>query len=187
MARVSSQKPSFQHLYDASVQRRTPPIDDYVTSHVCGVCVTSLGLRSGSRSAHKATHQGFPAGTTGATQNYAQVGPSSCTFIFNETAVRIRVRYSRGIFGWLHFPKMAVHENCVPASIGFSEMALISSRIERRSRQVCVLERKHPKTTCGISFAGTWFPWEESTTVTGSGVDHCTRDCPSQPVRSGVA
>ena len=80
---------------------------------------------------------------------------------------------------------MGDHENCVPASIGFSETVLISSRIERRSWQVCVLKRKHPTTACGISFAGTQFPWEESTTITGSGVDYCTRDCPSQPVRSG--
>ena len=40
-------------------------------------------------------------------------------------------------------------------------------------------------TTCGISFSITWFPCEESTTVTGSGVDHRTGDFPSQPVRSG--
>ena len=66
---------------------------------------------------------------------------------------------------------MADHENCVPASIGFGETALISARIECRGRQVCVLERSHPATTCGISFAGTWFPCEESTTVTGSGMD----------------
>ena len=80
---------------------------------------------------------------------------------------------------------MADHENCVPASIGFGETVLISARIECRGWQVCVLERSHPATTCGISFAGTWFPSEESTTVTGSGVDHCTRNFPSQPVRSG--
>ena len=80
---------------------------------------------------------------------------------------------------------MADHDNCDPASIGFSETALISSRIEHRARQVGVLERTHPTTTCGISFAGTSFPSEESTTVTGSGVDYCTRDCPSQPVQSG--
>ena len=61
---------------------------------------------------------------------------------------------------------------------------LISARIERISRQVCVIERSHPATTCGISFAGTWFPCEESTTVTGSGIDLRTGDSPSQPVRS---
>ena len=80
---------------------------------------------------------------------------------------------------------MADHENCVPASIGFGETVLISARIECRGWQVCVLERSHPATTCVISFAGTWFPSEESTTVTGSGVDHCTRNFPSQPVQSG--
>ena len=80
---------------------------------------------------------------------------------------------------------MADHENSDPASIGFSETALISSRIEHRAWQVGILERMHPTTTCGISFAGTSFPSEESTTVTGSGVYYCTRDCPSQPVQSG--
>ena len=185
MAHVSSQKPSFQHLYDASVQRRTSPSDDYFTSHICGCCVTSLGLRSGSRSTHQAIHQSLLAGMSGATQNYDRVGLSSCTFMFIETAVPIRGGYSRGIHPWRHFPKMADHENCVPASIGFSETALISSRTELRAQKVCVLERKHPTTTCGISFAGTWFPCEESTTITGSGVDYCTRDCPSQPVQSG--
>ena len=80
---------------------------------------------------------------------------------------------------------MAGHENCVPASIGFSETVLISSRIERHSRQVCVLERKHPTTTCGISFAGTWFPCEESTTFTGSRVDLRSGDSPPEPLRSG--
>ena len=130
MARVSSQKPSFQHLSDASVQRRTSPSDDYFTSHLCGFCATSLGLRSDSRSAHQATLQSFPAGTSGAMQNYAQVGPSSCAFIFIETAIRIRVRYSRGILWWCHSLKMADHENCVPVSIGFSEMALLHSCFE---------------------------------------------------------
>ena len=185
MARVSSQKSSFQHLYDASVQRWTSPSDNNFTSHVCGFCVTSLGLWSGSRSAHQAIHQSFQVGTSGATQNYAQVGPSSCAFIFIETAVRIRVRYSRGILWWRHSLEMADHENCVPASIGFGETALISARIECLGWQVCVLERSHPVTTCGKSFAGTWFPCEESTTITGSGVDHHTGDSPSQPVRSG--
>ena len=185
MVRVLSQKPPIQHSYDASVQRRTSPIIDYFTSHVCGFCVTSLGLRSGSRSIHQATHQSFPAGMSSATQNCAQVGPSSCTFIFIETAVRIRVRYSRGILELCHFPKMADHKNSDPASIGFSETALISSCIEHRARQVGILERTHPMTTCGISFAGSSFPSEESATVTGSGVDYCTRDCPSQPVQSG--
>ena len=108
-----------------------------------------------------------------------QVGPSSCAFIFIETTIRIRVRYSRGILWRRHSFKMADHENCVPVSIGFSETALIHSCIECCSRQVCVREREHPTSTPGISFAGTWFPCEESTTVTGSGVD-----LPSQPVRS---
>ena len=41
------------------------------TSHVCGFCATSLGVRSGSRPAHQATGQGFPVGMSGATQNHA--------------------------------------------------------------------------------------------------------------------
>ena len=49
---------------------------------------------------------------------------------------------------------MADHENCVPVSIGFSETALIPSRIECRARQVCVHEREHPTSTRGISVAG---------------------------------
>ena len=77
MACVQSQKPSFQYLYDAPVQRRITPIDYHFRSHVCGFCVASLGLRYGSRPAHQDTHQSFSAGTSGATQNHAQVGPSS--------------------------------------------------------------------------------------------------------------
>ena len=50
---------------------------------------------------------------------------------------------------------------------------------------MCVLQRKHPATTCGISFAGTWFPSEESTTEPGPGVDHRTGDCPLEPNGSG--
>ena len=183
MARVSSQKSSFQHLYDAPVQRRTFTSDDYFTSHGCGFCVTSLGLWSSSRSAHQATHQSFQAGTSSATQNYAQVGSSSCTFIFIETAVRIRVRYSRGIFWWRHSLKMADHEN-----VFLLALALARQRSYLHALSVaagmCVLERSHPATTCDISFAGTWFPCEESTTVIGSGVDLRTGDSPSQPVRS---
>ena len=150
MACVPSQKSSFQHLYDASIQRQISPSDNNFTSHLCGFCITSLGLWSSSRSAHQATHQSFQPGTSGATQNYAQVGPSSCAFIFIETAFRIGVRYSRGILWWRHSLKMTDHENCVPASIGFGETALISARIECLGRQVCVLERSHPAT----SFAG---------------------------------
>ena len=78
-----------------------------------------------------------------------------------------------------------IYEYLCLFNIGFGKTALISALIECRGRQVCVLERSHPGTTCGISFAGTWFPFEESTTVTGSGMDHRTRDSPSQPVRSG--
>ena len=72
---------------------------------------------------------------------------------------------------------MADHENCVPASIGFGETVLIPARIECRARQMCVRQRKHTATTCGISFAGTWFPSEESATDPGPWVDHRTGDC----------
>ena len=71
MACVSSQKSSFQHLHDAPLQGQTTTLDDNITSHVCGFCATSLGVRSGSRPAHQATGQGFPVGTSGATQNHA--------------------------------------------------------------------------------------------------------------------
>ena len=74
---------------------------------------------------------------------------------------------------------------CVPVSIGFGETALIPAGIECRARQMCVRQRKHAATTCGISFAGTWFPSEESTTEPGPGVDHCTGDCPHEPDGSG--
>ena len=89
MARVSSQKSSFQYLYDAPLQGWTTTLDDYITSHVCGFCVTSLGVRSSSRPAHQVTVQGFPAGTSGATQNHAQVGSSSGFIVITETAVYI--------------------------------------------------------------------------------------------------
>ena len=50
---------------------RTTSIDVNITSHVCGFCATSLGVRCSSRPSHQATGQGFPAGTSGATQNHA--------------------------------------------------------------------------------------------------------------------
>ena len=89
MARFSSQKSSFQYLYDAPLQGRITTLNDYFTSHVCGFCAKSLGVRSGSRPAHQATGQGFPAGKSGATRNHAQVGSSSGFIVINETAVYI--------------------------------------------------------------------------------------------------
>ena len=172
MARVSSQKSSFQHLYDAPLQRRTSPIDDNITSHVCGFCATSLGVWSSSRLAHQATRQSFPAGTSSATQNHAQVGPSYCVVIIAETAIRIRRWCWRGILGWRHSPKMADHEMCVPVNIGFGKMVLIPAGFECCARQMCVRQRKHTATTCGISVAGTWFPSEESATDPGPWMDH---------------
>ena len=50
----------------------------------------------------------------------------------------------------------------------------------------CVFVRGNTQRQLVVSlFAGTWFPCKESTTVTSSGVDLCTMDSPSQPVRSG--
>ena len=40
---------------------------------------------------------------------------------------------------------------CVPVSIGFGKTALIPARIECRAWQMCVRQRKHTATTCGIS------------------------------------
>ena len=56
---------------------------------------------------------------------------------------------------------------CVPVNIGFGKTALVPARIEYRTWQMCVCQRKHTMTTCGISVARTWFPSEESATDTG--------------------
>ena len=151
MARVSSQKSSFQYLYDAPLQGRTTTLDDNFTSHVCGFCATSLGVQSSSRPAHQATGQGFPAGTSGATQNHAQVGSSSGFIIFTETTVYFSKWRRWGILGWRHSPKMADAQMCVPVSIGFVKTALVPARIEYSAWQMCVCERKHSTSTFGIS------------------------------------
>ena len=177
MARVSSQKSSFQYLYDAPIQGRTTTLNDYITSHVCGFYATSLGVRSSSWPAHQATGQGFPAGTSGATQNHAQVGSSSGFIVINETAVYISKWGRWGILGWRHSPKMADAQMCVPVSIGFCKTALVPARIEYSAWQMCVRERKHSTSTCGISTSGTWLPGEESATDAGPWMDHGTWDC----------
>ena len=177
MARVSSQKSSFQYLYDAPLQGRTTTLDDYITLHVCGFCATSLGVRSSSRPAHQATGQGFPAGTSGATQNHAQVGSSSGFIVINETAIYISKWGRWGILGWRHSPKMADAQMCVPVSIGFGKTALVPACIEYSAWQVCVRERKHSTSTCGISTSGTWLPGKESATDAGPWMDHGTWDC----------
>ena len=41
------------YVHDAPLQRRTSPIDDNITSHVCGFCATSLGVWSSSRFTHQ--------------------------------------------------------------------------------------------------------------------------------------
>ena len=177
MARVSSQKSSFQYLYDAPLQGRTTTLDDCITSHVCGFCATSLGVRSSSRPARQVTAHGFPAGTSGATQNHAQVGSSSGFIVITETAVYISKWGRWGILGWRHSPKMADDQMCVPVSIGFGKTALVPARIEYSAWQMCVRERKHSTSTCGISTSGTWLPGEESATDAGPGMDHGSWDC----------
>ena len=74
---------------------------------------------------------------------------------------------------------------CVPVSIGFGKTALVPACIECRARQMCVHQRKHTATTCGISNAGTWSPSEESATDPGPWMDHRARDCPLESDRSG--
>ena len=73
---------------------------------------------------------------------------------------------------------------CVPVSIGFGKTALVPARIEYSARQMCVHQRKHTATTCGISVAGTWFPSEETATDPGW-MDHRARDCPLESDGSG--
>ena len=177
MASFSSQKSSFQYLYDAPLQGWITTLDDYFTSHVCGFCATSLGVRSGSRPAHQVTGQGFPAGTSGAMQNHAQVGSSSGFIIINETAVYISKWGWWGILGWRHSPKMADAQMFVPVSIGFGKTALVPAGFEYSAWQMCVRERKHSTSTCGISTSGTWLPGEESATDAGAWMDHGTWDC----------
>ena len=163
--------------YDAPLQGRFTTLNDYFTSHVCGFCATSLGVRSGSRPTHQVTGQGFPAGTSGATQNHAQVGSSSGFIIINETAVYISKWGWWGILGWRHSPKMADAQMFVPVSIGFGKTALVPARFEYSAWQMCVRERKHSTSTCGISTPGTWLPGEESATDAGPWMDHGTGDC----------
>ena len=66
---------------------------------------------------------------------------------------------------------------CVPVSIGFGKTALIPARIENSAWQMCVRERKHSTSTCGISTSGTWLPGEESATDAGPWMDQGTWDC----------
>ena len=65
----------------------------------------------------------------------------------------------------------------VPVSIGFGKMALVPARFEYSAWQMCVRERKHSTSTCGISTSGTWLPGEESATDAGAWMDHGTWDC----------
>ena len=81
--------------------------------------------------------------------------------------------------------KMADIEMRVSVSIGFGKTPLVPARIEYRARQMCVRQRKHTATTCGISVARTWFPSEESATDTGPWMDHGARDCPLETDGTG--
>ena len=74
---------------------------------------------------------------------------------------------------------------CVPVSIGFGKTALVPARIEYSAWQMCVHERKHSTTTCGISTSGTWLPGEESAADAGPWMDHGTWDCPLESDRTG--
>ena len=159
------------------LQGRTTTLNDYITSHVCGFCATSLGVWSSSRPAYQVAGQGFPAGMSGATQNHAQVGSSSGFIVITETAVYISKWGRWGILGWRHSPKMADAQMCVPVSIGFGETVLVPARIEYSAWQMCVRERKHSRSTCGISTSGTWLPGKESATDAGPWMDHGTWDC----------
>ena len=114
---------------------------------------------------------------SGATQNHALVGSSSGFIVINETAVYISKWGRWGILGWRHSPKMVDAEMCVPVSIGFGKTALVPARIEYSAWQMCVRERKHSTSTCGISTSGTWLPGEVSATDAGPWMDHDTWDC----------
>ena len=186
MACVQSQKSSLQYQHDAPVQRRIASIDYHFTSHICGFCVTSLGLRYGSRSAHQASHQSFSTGTSSATKNHTQVGPSSLTFGIDESVVRLGGQWSGRNLRWCHSNKMADYENSVPVSFGFGEMKFISSCFECHSRQVCVFERKHPASTDGISVTRSRVSCQKPATVAGSAMDLRAGYCTSQPIWIGT-
>ena len=123
---------------------------------------------------HTSSYSSEPSGWNGGTNNHAQVGPSSCVVIMAETAFCIQRRC--WILGWRHSPKNG---------IGFGKTTLVSARLEGRTRQMCVRQRKHTATTCGISVAGTWSPSEESATDPGPWMDLRARDCPIESDRSG--
>ena len=66
---------------------------------------------------------------------------------------------------------------CVLVSIGFGETALVPAHFEYSTWQMCVRERKHSTSTCGISTSGTWLLCEESATDESPWMDHGTWDC----------
>ena len=82
-----------------------------------------------------------------------------------------------GILGWRHSPKMADAQMFVPVSIGFGKTVLVPARFDYSAWQMCVRERKHSTSTCGISTSGTWLPGKESATDAGAWMDHGTGDC----------
>ena len=122
MARVSSQKPSFQHLSDASVQRRTSPSKSVAS-------VLRHWVYDPTADPHiKLLFRAFRLERP--VQRRIMPKWDLHLVLFIETAICIRVQYSRGILWWCHSLKMGDHENCVPVSIGFSEMALLHSCFE---------------------------------------------------------
>ena len=111
MACIQSQKSAFQYLHVAPVQRRIASIDSHFTSPpLCGFCVMSLGIPSGSQPAHHVTCQSFSAGTTSVMKNHAQVGPTSRTIGINESTICLRGWRSWRNLRWHHSTKMADHE-----------------------------------------------------------------------------
>ena len=64
-------------------------------------------------------------------------------------------------------------------------IASVPARIEYSAWQMCVRERKHSTSTCGISTSGTWLPGEESATDPGPWMDHGTWDCPLESDGTG--
>ena len=65
-------------------------------------------------------------------------------------------------------------------------LALASARRRSYSAwQMCVPERKHSTTTCGISTSGTWLLGEESAADAGPWMDHGTWDCPLESDGTG--
>ena len=73
---------------------------------------------------------------------------------------------------------------CVPASAGFSETTLLLARLECRTRQMRIRQRKYSVSNCGIVAAGSGVSGEESASNAGSSVDHRTRIAHLNPMET---